>query len=300
MVKFTNQITDTKDVFKKLGINNTTLTSTQKLFLNEKGYLILPPTKFIRENLKQLNKITSDLIKSEGEKGGWEGKEKNYKKGKLFENNCDRLGNLIDKDPLFGELILIPEILSAAHEVIQDDIKVGGLNFRNPHKGYGEQAIHIDCIPRQYEKEKFHGVVCYIYLDESRKENGATRIIPGSHKKIGWPDNYINTNEQQKNEIRAETEAGSIVILNLNTWHAGAKNENGKPRKTIFIQIKNRNEGQLLNYKKFLSIPTKNRLNDAQKYLLAIRDVDPTQREDSVSVGQIYRDQFGKDRGIIK
>ena len=69
--------------------------------------------------------------------------------------------------------------------------------------------------------------------------------------KNGWPDNYINTNEQQKNEIRAETEAGSIVILNLNTWHAGAKNENGKPRKTIFIQIKNRDEGQLLNYKNF-------------------------------------------------
>ena len=30
------------------------------------------------------------------------------------------------------------------------------------------------------------------------------------------------------------------------------------------------------------------------------RDVDPTQKEDSVSVGQIYRDKFGKDRGAIK
>ena len=65
-------------------------------------------------------------------------------------------------------------------------------------------------------------------------------------------------------------------------------------QKDYFIQIKNRDEGQLLNYKKFLSIPTKNRLNDTQKYLLAIRDIDPTQQEDSVSVGQIYRDQFGK------
>ena len=46
-----------KRCFLKVRINNTTLTSTQKLFLNEKGYLILPPTKFIRENLKQLNKV---------------------------------------------------------------------------------------------------------------------------------------------------------------------------------------------------------------------------------------------------
>ena len=72
----------------------------------------------------------------------------------------------------------------------------------------------------------------------STKDNGATRIIPKTHKKTGWPDDYIDTNKIQKNEIRAEAKAGSIVILNLNTWHAGAKNINGKPRKTIFIQIK--------------------------------------------------------------
>ena len=42
------------------------------------------------------------------------------------------------------------------------------------------------------------------------------------------------------------------------------------------------------------------KLNEAQKYLLAIRREDPTQKEDSVSVGQIYRDKFGKDKGAIK
>ena len=196
-----------------------------------------------------------------------DGKEKKniIKKGKYFETNCDRLGNLIEKDLIFGELIKIPEILCAAHEVIQDELKVGGLNFRNPHKGYGEQAIHIDGIPRQSTKEKFHGVVCYIYLDNATKENGATRIIPKTHKKIGWPDDYINTNERHKDEIRVETEAGSIVVFNLNTWHAGAENTNGKPRKTIFIQIKKRDEGQLLNYKKFLSKKTKMKLNEGSK-----------------------------------
>ena len=33
------------------------------------------------------------------------GRKEKIIKGKLFENNCDRLGTLIDKDPLFGELI---------------------------------------------------------------------------------------------------------------------------------------------------------------------------------------------------
>ena len=70
-----------------------------------------------------------------------------------------------------------------------------------------------------------------------------------THKKTGWPDEYIKTEKRQKNEIRTTVKAGSIVIMNLNTWHAEAKNISGKKRRTIFIQIKRRKEEQLLNYK---------------------------------------------------
>ena len=55
-----------------------------------------------------------------------------------------------------------------------------------------------------------------------------------------------------QNEIRVEVKAGSILVANLNLWHAGAKNFNGKSRKVIMINIKNRKYDQLLNYKKFL------------------------------------------------
>ena len=34
------------------------LTEAQTTFLNDNGYLIIPPTKFIRENLKKMNEIT--------------------------------------------------------------------------------------------------------------------------------------------------------------------------------------------------------------------------------------------------
>ena len=293
------EIKNTEDLFKKLDIDQKTLSNEQKKFIADNGYLIIPPSKFIKENLSLLQNITSDLIIKEGDKGGWEGKEQYYKKGKYFETNADRLGNLIEKDIIFGKLILIPEILAAAYEVIQTDIKVGGLNFRNPHKGHGEQAIHIDGRPRKNLSDSFAGVVVYIYLDESKIENGATRVIPGTHKKLGWPDYHINTNVRHKDEVRTSLPAGSAVVLNLNTWHAGAKNISGEARKTIFVQIKRREEGQLLNNKKFLSKKTKEKLNEEQKYLLGIRDTDPTQTEDSVSVGATYTEEFGKSRGDI-
>ena len=71
MSNISKQINNTKELFKDLGIEKSALTEAQRSFLNDNGYLILPPTKFIRENLKRMNEITNKLIKSEGDKGGW-------------------------------------------------------------------------------------------------------------------------------------------------------------------------------------------------------------------------------------
>ena len=302
------EIKNVADLFKNLNISENSLSVDSKSFLHQNGYLIVPPTKFIKTNLKNLNKITSDLILKEGHKGGWEGKEKYYVKNRPFEPvtadsfevGADRLGNLVEKHNLFGKLILIPEILMAAKEVIKDEFKISGLNLRNPKKNFGEQAYHIDWLPRKKESEGYSGIVCYIYLEDSNLENGATRIIPGTHKFLGWPDEHIDTSIKHKDEIRAVVPAGTIIIANLNTWHAGAKNISGKSRKTIFLQIKKRNEPALLNYKKFLSEKTKNTLSEAQKYLLSIREIDFTQKEDSVGPGDMYRKIYGKDRGAIQ
>ena len=282
-----------------LNISKKTLSDKQKNSLHQKGFVIIPPTNFMLKNLKLLNNITDRLIKKEGYKGGWEGKEKYYKKDKFFEVGANRLGNLIDKHEIFGNLILRPEILASAYEVIKSDLKVSGLNFRNPLKGYGHQAFHIDWLPREKKSDPFSGVVCFIYLNNTNIGNGAARIIPGTHKKLGWPDEHIDTYKTHKNEIRLIAPAGTIVIMNLNTWHAGARNINGNLRKTIFLQIKRRNQPQLINYKKYLRKKTKSKLNELQNYLLAVRDCDKTQKEDSVGPSTIYRQKYAKDRSFV-
>ena len=60
----------------------------------------------------------------------------------------------------------------------------------------------------------------------------------------------------------------------------------------IMINIKKRNLPQLLNYKKFLTNKTKKSLNEVEKYLLAVRKVDKTQKSDSICVGKYYRQDF--------
>ena len=145
----------------------------------------------------------------------------------------------------------MPEILNSAYHVIKDEIKVCGLNLRNPIKDMGEQSIHIDGFPRSSESEDYAGVVAFIYLDDCKLSNGAMRLIPKSHKILGWPDDHVDIKQKHSNETRVIVKAGTIVVANLNIWHAGAKNISGDSRRVIMMNIKNRKYDQLLNYKNF-------------------------------------------------
>ena len=250
---YNKEIKDTKHLFRVLGISNKTLTSEQKKSLNKNGFAIFAPTKNILDKLKKLKNISKKLIKKEGKKGGWEGKEKYYKKGKLFDEGANRLGNLIEKNKIYRDIILVPEILASAYEVIKHDIKLGGFDLRDPFKNKGEQGIHIDWLPRKNKRDSFNGVVCFIYLDDVNLKNGPTRIIPRSHKVLGWPNEHIDKFKIHKDEVKITGPAGTFVVMNLNLWHAGSKNISGNSRKALFLDIRRRNLSQLLNFKKYLS-----------------------------------------------
>ena len=163
-------ITNTKSLFKEMNISKDILTANQKKQLDKQGYIVFKSIPFMKKNVKKMRDITKKLISKEGDKGGWEGKEKYYVKGKLFEKGTNRLGNLINKSKVFGELMLIPEILSSAYTVINSNLKVAGLNFRNPLKNSGKQRLHMDWKPRKKMNEKFAGVVCFIFLDDANKK----------------------------------------------------------------------------------------------------------------------------------
>ena len=261
--------------------------------LDNKGFIIIENVDYMKKNLHKLKQKSEILINLEKEKGGWEGKEQYYKKGKKFESGADRLGSLVSKGNEFLGLIKIPEIIHAAKHVTKKEIKVCGLNLRNPKKKQGKQSIHIDGFARSKRKDQYAGIVAFIYLDDTKIQNGAMRIVPGTHKKLGWPDDHININKKLKNEEKLIVKAGSIVIANLNIWHAGSTNHTGEFRRVIMLNIKSRNYDQLLNYKKYLSKSFKKKLKPIEKYLLAVRSKDPLQKLNSGgSANQKRREYF--------
>jgi hypothetical protein len=99
--------------------------------------------------------------------------------------------------------------------------------------GPGETAQNLHRDDGVYPVPRPHGglVVNMIFaLDDFTEENGATIVIPASHK---W------TNERPDEStptIRAVMPAGSVMIFLGNTLHAGGANNTDKPRLGVILE----------------------------------------------------------------
>ena len=155
-------------------------------------------------------------------------------------------------------------------------------------KNSGEQDLHIDWIPRINLEEKYKSVVAFLYLNDSNKNNGATKIVPKSHLKLSYPDKYINPKMPYEKEIIIEAKAGSILILNSLIWHRGGANLTGDKRGIIVTEYRQRALKQLLNLKKYVSRSVKKYVGN-RKIFVWIERNDTNQKEDSAGPWYHYR-----------
>lgn len=92
------------------------------------------------------------------------------------------------------------------------------ISARSPLKNTGEQQLHLDS---NLPGGDFPLIMVVLWmLDDFKKENGATRVIPGSHKFSSYAEN----GKTYDNEVIVEGKAGSVLIYNAALWHGGNKN----------------------------------------------------------------------------
>jgi ectoine hydroxylase-related dioxygenase (phytanoyl-CoA dioxygenase family) len=117
-------------------------------------------------------------------------------------------------------------------------LNLGHLLQRGP--GSDEQMLHRDelvwsDVPRPAPELQLASVIAFV---DFTKENGATRIVPGSHR---WPDRELPPIEQvltgmanpptEEQMAYAEMPAGSAVIYTGGVIHAGGANSTDVPRR---------------------------------------------------------------------
>jgi ectoine hydroxylase-related dioxygenase (phytanoyl-CoA dioxygenase family) len=139
-----------------------------------------------------------------------------------FEGVCTkRIFNLIARGPLFRSLVIDETVLALMEAILGDGFLLSGTTSMHIGPGETEQPLHADdgmiTLPRPHPATM---VTTLWALSEFTKDNGATRLIPRSHRR----PTIVPGPEDESSVIAAEMPAGSVLILHASTWHGGGPN----------------------------------------------------------------------------
>jgi len=111
--------------------------------------------------------------------------------------------------------------------------RVGSLTAIEILPGETDQVLHTDdaIYPLRIPGMQLQ-ISAMWALNDFTLENGATRVLLGSHEELD-PDAYYNresNSEGQGNEVQAVMPKGSVLFYLGTTMHAGGANQTDKPR----------------------------------------------------------------------
>ena len=235
----------------------------RKRELEERGYIILE--NFMSQSmLESLRDRVEELFEAEGENAGSEFRQ---------EAGTRRLANLVDKGELFREMIVMPQILEHIEAVIGSNFKLSSLNARsaNPYSE-SDQPLHADVGGIADE----HGYwVCNTVwlLDDFTAENGATRVVPGTHLLKKLPQDVLpDIFAPHPNQELILGKAGTVVVMNAHAWHGGTANRTGVARRALHAFYCRSDKPQQQYQKQLLRPETQRALTPLQRKVLALDD----------------------------
>ena len=249
-----------EEALSVLGVQDDTLTDQEKAFLDEQGYLplhnILSP-----EQVATLRARYDELVQEEGEDAG---KEVHQEEG------TNRLADLANKGKIFDVCYTHPRVLAAMKHVLGSNFKLSSLNGRAALPGQGLQGIHADWA-NAVEPGDYYVCNSIWLLSDFSPANGATRVVPGSHKSRQHPRDVLDDPQKPvPNELILTEKAGTVVIFNSHTWHGGTRNTSSEPRYGLHGYYCRRDQKQQLVQKDYIRPETYNRLNPAARMILDV------------------------------
>ncbi len=154
--------------------------------------------------------------------------------------------------------------------IMADEIHFDSLNGRNCPPGEGLQGLHRDSMG---SKDEIGYRVCQSLwiLDDFTPENGATRIVPGTHRSNDDPHEVMeDTKAPHPNEELVLAPAGTVVVFNGHCWHGGTENRTQAQRRVLHGCWVRRDQTQQQVQAEWLSPETIARLSPAERYILHV------------------------------
>jgi ectoine hydroxylase-related dioxygenase (phytanoyl-CoA dioxygenase family) len=213
------------------------------------------------ELLAAVRARVDELFEQEGAAAGGEFKQ---------EPGARRLANLVNKGRVFEEVVVNPRVLECVEYVLGARFKLSSVNVRsaNPHTQDG-QPLHADS--GAIADETGYLVCNSVWmLDDFTAENGATRMVPGSHRWRKLP--HADFFEPHPEEKLVLGRAGDVVVMNAHMWHGGTANRTARPRRAMHVYYTRWDQPQQQYQKRWLSSDVQARLSPEARHILALDD----------------------------
>lgn len=144
--------------------------------------------------------------------------------------NTQRVYGLLAKSRLFDALVAHSAVMAACEATLGPGFLLSVAHAILIHPGEAAQGLHHDDsfypLPRP---RKALGVSTIWALDDFTEDNGATRIVPGSHR---WNDDRPDDAEASP----VLMPAGSLLIFLGTLYHGGGENRSAASRLGLTIQ----------------------------------------------------------------
>ena len=199
---------------------NGILSGDERSALDRDGYLDLGQL-LGRNQLREMRDRYDALIKKEGANP-----ENAESKG--IGRLIDTVVKPINFDGLLDPIFMHPRLLAAVRHILGIHFKFIGSNFHCALPGYGHQGIHADFVWGVKDQPQVVNAVWLI--DEFTADNGATRVVPGTHLSGVHPSgDLVNGEPRDLNasiheEVKLTGKAGSCFVYNAHLWHGGTQN----------------------------------------------------------------------------
>ena len=135
-------------------------------------------------------------------------------------------------EPLFLELARNDAVLAVCRQLIGDYIVLNQQNgIVNPPSGqrYNQGAYHRDLPFQHFVSTRPLAINALFCLDEFTAANGATYVVPASHRQEAFPSDSVVL----ATRVQVCAPAGSYILLDGLTYHSGAMNQTERGRRAV-------------------------------------------------------------------